>query len=194
MVKTKHGFSIKVAEKQKLLDCVFLLFFLKQKFLVFFLVFSSFFFLTVRPHQLALSANLVFLFFLQFEAKKNNNSCFFFFSCLPYVEVRNFIFLFDFFFFSTQHKLLTEFPHQELFFLSFCSIRFPGPQSQLISFFRCTNWCTLKLQVKQQKFLFLFFLLSSVSLRFFFSEITFLKGKDDQKLRSKNKNSKEVEK
>ena len=126
VVKTKHGLSIKVAEKQKLQDCVFLLFFLKQKFLVFFFVFSSFFFLQWGLTNWPWVPTLFFFSFYSLKQKKQQQ-LFFFFSCLPHIEVRNFIFLFDFFFFSTQHKLLTEFPHQELFFLSFCSIRFPGP-------------------------------------------------------------------
>ena len=99
---------------------------LKQKFLVFFLCLFIFFFSNSELSPIGLECpNIVFLFFLQFEAKKNH-FFFVFFSWLPYIEARNFIFLFDFFFFSTQLKLLTEFRHQELFF-SFCSIRFPGP-------------------------------------------------------------------
>ena len=77
VVKTKHGLSIKVAEKQKLQDCVFLLFFLKQKFLVFFFVFSSFFFLQWGLTNWPWVPNLVFLFFLQFEAKKTTTVVFF---------------------------------------------------------------------------------------------------------------------
>ena len=82
VVKTKHGLSIKVAGKKKLQDCVFLLFFLKQKFLGFFLCLFIFFFLTVRPHQLALSAQTLF-FFSFYSLKQKKQQQLFFFLFLP---------------------------------------------------------------------------------------------------------------
>ena len=124
VVKTKHGLSIKVAEKQKLRIVSFFSFFQWNRNFSFFSLSFHLFFSYSEASPIGIECQPCFSFLFTVWSKKNSNSCFFFFSCLPYVEVRNFIFLFDFFFFSTQHKLLTEFPHQELFF---CSIRFPGP-------------------------------------------------------------------
>ena len=127
VVKTKHGLSIKVAEKQKLQDCLSSLFF-ETEISRFFSLSFHLFFLTVRTHQLALSAQTLFFFsFYSLKQKKTTTVVFFSFLAFHIKKYKTLFFSLTFFFFSTQHKLLTEFPHQELFFLSFCSIRLPGP-------------------------------------------------------------------
>ena len=109
VVKTKHGLSIKVAEKQKLRIVSSFSFFQWNRNFSFFSLSFHLFFSYSEASPIGLECpNIVFLFFLQFEAKKKQQQLFFFL-------------------FLPSIYRSTKLYFSLWLFFSFCSIRFPGP-------------------------------------------------------------------